>query len=180
MKRRWRVLGLERDKVSLSPHQEVWARLFEEEKRRLEGVGEGVLDIQHVGSTAVPGLKAKPILDIAVAVENFEEAFVLVPATERLGYTYRGENGIARRHYFVKGPPNGRTHHIHMFEEDNEEWTKHLLFRDYLRTHPETVSAYQALKEDLARRYSEDREAYTDGKHEFIQEVLKETRKGRR
>ena len=170
------MLGLGNDEVSLSPYQEVWARLFEEEKKRLEVIGAGVLDVQHIGSTAVPGIKAKPILDIGVAVANFEEAFTLVPPIERLGYTYRGENGIPRRHYFVKGPPNKRTHHIHMFEEANEEWAKHLLFRDYLRMHPETVTAYQALKEDLAKRYPRDREAYTNGKHEFIQKVLEEAR----
>ncbi len=171
------MLGLERDKVRLSPYQTAWVKLFKEEKKRLEAViSEGVLDIQHIGSTAVPNLKAKPILDIGVAVKNFEEAFALVSPIESLGYTYRGENGIPRRHYFVKGPADNRTHHIHMFEEVNEEWTTHLLFRDYLRTHPETVTAYQTLKEDLAKRYPRDREAYTDGKHEFIQEVLKEAR----
>ncbi len=175
MKWRCAVLGLEHDKVKLSPYQEEWAKLFEEEKKRLEEViGENVLDIQHIGSTAVPSLKAKPILDIGVAVENFEKAFALVAPTESLGYTYRGENGIPRRHYFVKGPPDKRTHHIHMFEEVNEAWAKHLLFRDYLRTHPETAAAYGTLKEDLAKRYPRDREAYTDDKHEFIQEVLNE------
>ena len=175
MKWRCAVLGLERDKVKLSPYRTAWARLFGEEKKRLqEVIGEGILDIQHIGSTAVPNLKAKPILDIGVAVENFEEAFALVSPLEKLGYTYRGENGIPRRHYFVKGPPDKRTHHIHMFEEVNEEWAKHLLFRDYLRTHPETAAAYGTLKEDLAKRYPRDREAYTDGKHEFIQEVLNE------
>lgn len=173
------MLGLERDKVKLSPYQSVWTQLYEEEKRRLEEViGEGIVDIQHIGSTAVLGLKAKPILDIGIAVKNFEEAFALVSPTESLGYTYRGENGIPRRHYFVKGPPNKRTHHIHMFEEVDEEWAKHLLFRDYLWTHPETLTAYQALKEDLAKRYPRDREAYTDGKHTFIQKVLMEARVG--
>ena len=171
------MLGLEHDKVKLSPYQDTWAKLFKEEKWRLEeAIGEGILDVQHIGSTAVPGLTAKPILDIGVAVKNFEEAFALISPIEALGYTYRGENGIARRHYFVKGPADKRTHHIHMFEESNEEWTTHLLFRDYLRTHPETVAAYQTLKEDLAKRYPKDRNAYTDGKHEFIQRVLQEAR----
>ena len=170
------MLGLERDKVKLSPYQNAWVNFVEEKQRLEEVTGYGILDIQHIGSTAVPGLKAKPILDIGIAVANFEEAFALVPLIEGLGYTYRGENGIPRRHYFVKGPPNKRTHHIHMFEEANEEWAKHLLFRDYLRMHPETVTAYQALKEDLAKRYPRDREAYTNGKHEFIQKVLEEAR----
>ena len=169
------MLGLERNKVVLSPYQMIWPKLFEEEKRRLEAViGEGILDIQHIGSTAVPGLSAKPILDIGVAVKSFGEAFALVSPIEELGYIYRGENGIPRRHYFVKGPPDKRTCHLHMFEEVDEEWATHLLFRDYLRTHPEVAAAYQQLKEDLAAKYPNDREAYTDGKHSFIQEVLGE------
>ncbi len=171
------MLGLGNDKVKLSPYQTIWAQLYEEEKKRLEKViGRGVLDIQHIGSTAVPNLKAKPILDIGIAVKNFEEAFALIFPIEKLGYTYRGENGIPRRHYFVKGPPEKRTHHIHMFEEVNEEWGAHLLFRNYLRTHPQTVITYQTLKEDLAKRYPDNREAYTDAKHTFIQRVLREAR----
>ena len=170
------MLGLGNDKVSLSPYQNAWSKLFKEEKKRLEEViGNDVLDIQHIGSTAVPGLSAKPILDIGVAVKSFEAAFALVSSIEELGYTYRGENGIPRRHYFVKGSPDKRTHHLHMFEKTNEEWTTHLLFRDYLRAHPEVAAAYQQLKEDLAAKHPNDRKAYTDGKHEFIQAVLRET-----
>ena len=171
------MLGLERDKVVLVPYQSVWAQRFEREKVRLEEViGEHILDIQHIGSTAVPGLSAKPILDIGVAVENFEKASALVSPIEKLGYTYRGENGIPRRHYFVKGPPNKKTCHLHMFEEVDEEWATHLLFRDYLRTHPKVAAAYQQLKEDLAAKYPNDREAYTDGKHKFIQKALGKAR----
>ena len=171
------MLGLERDKVVLVPYQTIWTKLFEEEKGRLEEViGNKILDIQHIGSTAVPGLSAKPILDIGVAVRSFEAAFALVYSIEELGYTYRGENGIPRRHYFVKGSPDKRTCHLHMFEKTNEEWTTHLLFRDYLRAHPEVTAAYQQLKEDLAAKCPNDREAYTDGKHEFIQAVLRKAR----
>lgn len=171
------MLGLERGVVRLAPHQAVWSVLFEEEKGRLEkALGSAVLDVQHIGSTSIPGIKAKPILDVGVAVRNFEEAFVLIPKVERLGYLYRGENGIPRRHYFVKGTPERRTHHLHMVELDSEEWTKNLLFRDYLRRHPEAARAYQALKEALATQYPRDREAYTDGKHAFVQEVLQKAR----
>ena len=171
------MLGLERDKVILSPHRNAWARLFEEEKGRLnKAIGTGVLDIQHVGSTSVPGLKAKPILDIGVAVENFEEAFTLVSHVEGLGYTYRGERGVARRHLFVKGPPENRTHHLHMLEAMSGDWRTLLRFRDQLRIHPATAAAYQTLKEDLATKFGTNRKAYTDGKHDFIQKALREAR----
>ena len=116
------MLGLERDKVVLTPYQDAWVHLFNEEKRRLEVIGRGVLEVQHAGSTSILGMKAKPVLDIGVAVESFEEASALVPLVEELGYTYRGEHGIPRRHYFVKGSPENRTHHIHMLEGRSEDW----------------------------------------------------------
>ena len=172
------MLGLERDKVVLTPYQDAWAHLFNEEKRRLEeGIGRRVLEVQHVGSTSILGMKAKPVLDLAVAVENFEEASALVPFVEKLGYTHRGEHGVPRRHYFVKDPPENRTHHLHMLEVRSENWRVLLQFRDHLKAHPETVAAYQTLKENLAKRYPGDRNAYTDGKYTFIQEVLRKAQR---
>ena len=164
-------LGLERHTVRLKPYDEQWAELFETERLRLKTVL-GDLNIQHVGSTAVSGLQAKPILDIGVRVENFDAAFVSVEPLERLGYTFRGEQGILRRHYFVKGPEDNRTHHLHMLERTNPEWRKLLFFRDYLRGHLEPTAEYQRLKLRLAKQFPNDREAYTDGKHMFVQDIL--------
>jgi GrpB-like predicted nucleotidyltransferase (UPF0157 family) len=166
-----RTLGLENDTVRLVDYQPNWEKTFLEEQAQLyETLGSAVLDVQHIGSTAVPELSAKPILDIGVAVKDFDEAFAAVRLLERLGYTYRGEYGIARRHYFVKGSP--RTHHLHMLEGTSLEWRNHLHLRDYLRTHPEAVAVYQALKTQLAERFPNDRNAYTEGKHAFIQGIL--------
>src|SRR5689334_1122677 len=107
------MTGLEEGALRLTPYHKEWEQLFREEKARLQAaVGLFVLDIQHVGSTSIPGLIAKPIIDIAIAVRSFEEARVCIQPVESLGYRYRGENGIPRRHFFVKGNP--RTHHIHM------------------------------------------------------------------
>mgnify|MGYP001095876825 CR=1 FL=1 len=109
------MIGLEERTVKLAPYATEWKRLFEKEKALLQAaIGNHVLDIQHVGSTAIPGMIAKPLIDIGVAVESFEEATVCIQPVERLGYEYRGEYGIPRRHFFVKGDP--RTHHIHMNE----------------------------------------------------------------
>jgi GrpB-like predicted nucleotidyltransferase (UPF0157 family) len=165
------MIGLEPGIVRLEAHQEEWAGLFEEEKARIEAaVGPYILDIQHVGSTSIPGIPAKPILDIGVAVRNFEEAAVCIEPLIQLGYTYRGENGIPRRHHFHKGIP--RTHHLHMNEIDSADWQNQILFRDYLRQHPETAAEYARLKTELAQRYPADRDAYLSGKAPFIEKVL--------
>jgi GrpB-like predicted nucleotidyltransferase (UPF0157 family) len=155
------MIGLQRGIVKLAPYAAEWKRLFEEEKALLETViGQYVLDIQHVGSTAVPGMVAKPIIDIGIAVASFEE--------------YRGEHGIPRRHYFTKGHP--RTHQIHMNEIGSRDWENLVLFRDYLIQHPGLAEEYAALKAELARRYPTNREAYLDGKAPFIERVLEMAR----
>ena len=167
------ALGLERATVVLRPYDGRWAELFELERLRLQtALGDDVLAVEHIGSTSVPGLAAKPILDVGVAVERFEAAFALVPRLEELGYTFRGEQGIPRRHYFVRGSDQSRTHHLHLLEQSNPEWRDLLGFRDRLRAQPETLRAYEALKRGLAKRYLNDREAYTDGKYRFVRTVL--------
>ena len=169
------MVGLQRGIVKLAPYAAEWKRLFEEEKALLQTViGQYVLDIQHVGSTAIPGMVAKPIIDISIAVASFEEARVCVQPIEQLGYEYRGEHGIPRRHYFAKGNP--RTHHIHMNEIDSRDWENQVLFRDYLIQHPGLAEEYAALKAELAQRYPTDREAYLEGKAPFIEGVLEMAR----
>jgi GrpB-like predicted nucleotidyltransferase (UPF0157 family) len=169
------MIGLQRGIVKLAPYAAEWKRLFEEEKALLETViGQYVLDIQHVGSTAVPGMVAKPIIDIGIAVASFEEARVCIQPIEQLGYEYRGEHGIPRRHYFTKGHP--RTHQIHMNEIGSRDWENLVLFRDYLIQHPGLAEEYAALKAELARRYPTNREAYLDGKAPFIERVLEMAR----
>lgn len=166
------MLGLEPGLVKLAPYQAEWPRLFEAEKKELQGaIGQYVLDIQHVGSTSIPGIPAKPILDIGIAVSNFEEATICIAPLEQLGYVYRGENGIPRRHYFRKGAP--RTHHLHMNEITSPDWENQILFRDYLRQHPQVAQEYAALKTRLARQYDRDREQYLIEKAPFIEEVLR-------
>jgi GrpB-like predicted nucleotidyltransferase (UPF0157 family) len=167
------LIGLEPRCVKLVPYDPDWRRAFEREKARLQqAVGEQVLEIQHVGSTAIPGVAAKPIIDIGIAVKDFEDAAACVPPIEALGYTYRGEHGIPRRHYFIQGAPL-RTHHLHMVEVMSWDWRSLVLFRDTLIAHPETAAAYLALKQELARRFQGQREAYTDGKASFIEQVLR-------
>ena len=157
--------------VRLVPYATEWVQQFELEKSALRQVlAAHILEIQHVGSTAIPGMLAKPIIDIAIAVTDFEQARVCISLMEGLGYEYRGEQGIPRRHMFAKGNP--RTFHVHMLEIESLEWQNHLLFRDYLCQHLDAAKEYAQLKLQLATQYPQDRVAYTDGKAPFIQRVL--------
>ncbi|MFN0124882.1 MAG: GrpB family protein [Blastocatellia bacterium] len=165
------MTGLPAGQLHLSPYDDGWQTLFQEEKSRLQAaIGGYVLDLQHIGSTSVPGMPAKPILDIGIAVDNFEKAARCIPLMEQAGYVYRGEYGIARRHYFVKGDP--RTHHAHMLEIDSAAWKNHLLFRDYLIRNTAAAREYAELKQHLAGRFASEREAYQAGKEGFIKAVL--------
>jgi GrpB-like predicted nucleotidyltransferase (UPF0157 family) len=119
-------------------------------------------------------MAAKPILDIAIAVADYEEASRCVEPLDLLGYRYRGEHGIARRHYFVKGDP--RSHHVHMVEIQSENWAITLCFRDQMLQHPELAARYAALKHHLAEKFPTDRASYQEGKAEFIQSVLRSAR----
>ena len=167
------MLGLLSGQLRLSPYESDWPLLYLAERERLcASLGTSVLDVQHIGSTSIAGMPAKPILDIGVAVTNFEEAVICIPLLEQLGYAYKGENGIPRRHYFVKGDP--RTHHLHLLEVTSEEWKSHLLFRDYLRRNLDAAQAYANLKQTLATQFATDREAYQTGKDSFIQTVLQQ------
>lgn len=169
------MIGLERGVVRLAPYAPEWQRCFEAEKTRLQAaIGQYVLDIQHVGSTSIPGMIAKPIIDIGIAVTSFEEARVCIQPIELLGYEYRGDLKIPRRHYFVKGDP--RTYHLHMNEIDSRDWENHVLFRDTLIQHPHLAAEYAVLKADLAQRHPTDRDAYLDGKAPFIERVLRMAR----
>jgi GrpB-like predicted nucleotidyltransferase (UPF0157 family) len=146
--------------------------MFAEEETQLRhAIGARAVAIEHVGSTAVCGLSAKPIIDIAVAVREIADAAKCVAQLEGIGYKSRGERGIPGRQYFTKGDP--RTHHLHMVESGGDLWRNHLLFRDYLRQRPEVAKEYENLKTELARKHTENREAYTEGKAAFIEGVLK-------
>ena len=166
------TLGLLKGIVKLEQHTEQWRQLFIEEAATIRAtIGEISALIEHVGSTSIGGIAAKPIIDIAVGVEKLVDGEKCVVPLENIGYEYRGEHGIAGRFYFVKGEP--RTHHLHLVEKDSDFWRSHLLFRDYLRAHPAVAKEYEKLKLELARKYANDRDAYLYGKTDFIENVLK-------
>jgi len=170
------------DEIEIVDYDAGWPRLFEAERAVLEQVlpREQTLAIEHAGSTAVPGLAAKPIIDIIIAVPSIEVArATLVAPIESIGYVYWAENPDRTRMFFVKGmPPFGerRTHHIHILEPASETWHRTLVFRDYLRAHADEAERYQQLKRDLAQRHRSDREAYTRAKDAYVHRVVRVAR----
>lgn len=168
------------DEVTIVEYNPSWSLLFEQEAANIRQVlGNLVLTIEHIGSTAVPGLAAKPIIDLMVGVRSLADGQQAVPALEALGYVYWREDPRPGRMFFVKGmPPFGlqRTHHVHVVEAYGEFWER-LLFRDYLRRHPDEAQRYEALKRDLAARFRTDRDSYTNGKSEYIHKVMEQARR---
>jgi len=166
--------------VRIFDYDRRWPRLYEEEKRLILGViGHAVVGIEHIGSTAVQGLGAKPIIDIMIAVSHLRVAPKCVKPLESIGYEYVAEYEelMPERRYFHKGkPPKEQHYHLHMVELTSDFWKRHLLFRDYLRTHPEVAQEYFDLKRRLAAEYGSDREGYTDAKTGFIESVVSKAR----
>lgn len=168
------------DSVVVVEYDPQWPARYEQEKASiLEALGEWIVAISHVGSTAVPGLGAKPIIDIMAAISRLDLVRECIEPLGCLHYEYLGEYGIPDRHYFRKPPESNaatRTHHLHMVEHSSGFWERHLLFRDYLRAHPKTALEYYNLKKALSIQYGTDRAAYTDAKTEFIEAVVARAR----
>ncbi|MEA2507997.1 MAG: hypothetical protein QOG21_79 [Actinomycetota bacterium] len=159
--------------VILVPYDPAWPGLFEAERDSLEATLDGWIygAIEHVGSTAVPGLAAKPIIDIMVGVVDREEARGAFAHLAGLGYLYAPYR-TDTMHWFCKPSVAVRTHHLYLMEKDHPEWQAHIAFRDHLRRHPETARSYEQLKWELAKRLRNDREAYTLAKTAFVAEVV--------
>jgi GrpB-like predicted nucleotidyltransferase (UPF0157 family) len=159
--------------IHIGDYDPRWPEMFEDERIIIQkAIGEIAIDIQHIGSTSVPGLAGKPIVDIIISVAAIDRARDLcVAALSAVGYEYVPEYEIVmpERLYFRKGDP--RSHHIHMVVEGTEFWRRHILFRDYLRVHPEAAQEYADLKKRLAKEHDTDMDGYTDGKSDFIRET---------
>lgn len=155
--------------VVVSEHHAEWAQLFEQEAVRLRLVfGDLLLEIHHIGSTSVPGLPAKPVIDIMPVVRDVAQVDLLNGQMESLGYEAMGECGLSGRRYFRKGGDD-RTHNVHVYQWDNRQAVdRHLAVRDYLRTHPATAREYGELKQRLAKQFPEDIYGYMDGKDSFM------------
>ena len=167
--------------VTVVPYQACWPLAYEKEAALLkEGLSGLLVSIHHIGSTAVPGLAAKPIIDILPVVTEITAVDGLSYAFTALGYEYMGEFGIPGRRYLRKGGAH-RTHQVHIFGAASQhEIERHLAVRDYLRTHPLKAGAYATLKRSLAAANPYDIEAYCDGKDLFVKQLEKEALAWRR
>lgn len=157
-------------KVEVISYQESWPKTFGAEAGRLHAVfGEEINEIHHIGSTAVPGLAAKPVIDIMPVTTSLTAVDKKEAQLKQLGYRAYGENGISGRRFFTKDVSGVRAFHVHVFEADSDHSRRHLAVRDYLRVHQEARFSYERLKQSLAREYPYSMDAYVEGKHEFVQ-----------
>ena len=167
------VIGLASGTVTVVPYDPRWVDEFNAASQEIhDTIGSKVIAVQHVGSTAVPGLCAKPILDILVSVADFTKALESVPELATLGYEFRPNEEIPDRHYFRRRRSNHRTHHLSLAEPSSHYHTVTLAFRDALRASVDDARRYCELKLDLARRFPCDCEAYIAGKSDFVAAIL--------
>jgi GrpB-like predicted nucleotidyltransferase (UPF0157 family) len=160
--------------VRLHEYTPLWSELFRIEAAELrEALGPSALEIEHVGSTAVPGLVAKPILDIAVAIRTYAIVPSCATALARLGYQYAHWVDLENDYTFEKGVE--RTHHVHLVEHRSPQWSDYLRFRDALRANAQLARDYERTKMELGARFCSDRAAYTRAKADFIRHVLSVT-----
>ncbi|HEV7892566.1 MAG TPA: GrpB family protein [Pyrinomonadaceae bacterium] len=160
-------------KVKVVPHDPRWRDAFAAEAKHVAAaLGENVVAIHHIGSTAIPDIYAKPVIDFLVEVRDINEVDGRSRAMESLGYEVMGEYGIPGRRYFRKDNREGiRTHHIHAFEAGSAEVERHLAFRDYMIAHPVDAQRYSELKRKLAEEHPQNMDGYMDGKDGFIKEM---------
>ena len=166
------MLGLPKSIVKLVPYQNIWKICFEFEKSFFNSrINDKVIEIQHIGSTSVPDLVSKPIIDILIGLDSLKSFSDILSDLEHLEYEYRVENGDENRRVLGKGNP--RLFHLHVVKFNSDDWISHLIFRDTLRNDDIIRVEYQRLKLKLATKYPNDRKGYTNGKAAFIESLLR-------
>lgn len=159
------ALGLERGTVRLAPFSKEWKRLYGKERKLLCSLLDGIMvAIEHIGSTAIPNIPAKPIIDIAIALKSADGIQRCIEILPKHGYEYRGEYGLPGRHFFTKNS----THHLHVVVQGCPHWDRWLVFRDYLTQNAQSADDYSKLKQKLAEEFAKDRDTYTKSKGGFI------------
>jgi GrpB-like predicted nucleotidyltransferase (UPF0157 family) len=167
--------------VHIAAYDHDWPSRFEAERQLLiDAIGPWLVagSIEHIGSTAIPGLDAKPVIDIMAGVESLDRSRAALPVLERHRYCYAAYRTEVM-HWLCKPSPTQRTHHLHLVPLGSPLWIEQLAFRDYLRTHPDVAIEYAALKRRLAEAHRFDREAYTNAKASFIQRALQNALRSR-
>ncbi|MCA1054152.1 GrpB family protein [Rossellomorea aquimaris] len=165
--------------VQLNEYNPEWETLFDYERKQIIGViGDEIIGIEHIGSTSIKGLIAKPIIDIMVGVDGLGRTPSLVRPLNEVGFEYVPKPELKDRRFFRKGLWGKGTCHLHICEIQSTEWIEKLLFRDYLREHPAVAAEYAQLKRELALTFKHDRPAYTREKEPFIRGVIERARMG--
>lgn len=159
--------------IQIVPYDALWPVQFQAERGLLLNLIQRFIcgPVEHVGSTAVPGLLAKPVIDVMVPVESLAASRPAIALLERSGYSY-GDYRSDVMHWFCKPSPEVRTHHLHLVPFRSALWNDRIAFRDYLRVHPQVATEYGDLKLRLAEQFRFDREAYTDAKEPFVKRIL--------
>lgn len=163
------------DRIEVVPYDPSWPQAYRRERDALlKLLGDRIAEVVHVGSTAVPGLAAKPTVDLMIGAEDPAADEAVVSAFARLGYRHLGEHGVPGRQFFRKGQPPSR--HAHWTRKGGDFWRELLLLRDFLRAHPEEAACYEAFKRGMANRFPRDREGYTRSKRGLIAELMERAR----
>lgn len=164
--------------MKLVNYQPEWKKIFEMEVRKIKRVfRKEALDVQHVGSTAIPGMRAKPIIDIALIVSKLEKAKEYIKTLKAIGYFLKRGDDVKERLFLTKGPEENRIFYLHIGEAGSNYIKDMILFRDYLRAHKGEVKKYEKVKERLALMYPEDRKNYTRKKGKLINEIILKAKK---
>lgn len=172
------MIGLKRGKVKLVKHSPKWKQSFEREVKKIKKIfGKDALETKHVGSTAIAGILAKPIIDIALIVPLLQRARRYIKKLKAIGYNLKKNDMRKERLFFTKGPEKKRTHYLHIGQIGSSYIEDMILFRDYLRRHKSVAKKYSELKEKLAGKYKNTREIYTAKKEKFVKDVLRKTKK---
>lgn len=165
-------MGLKVGTVKLEPYNLNWKEMFHQERVLLEKIFKNIaIRIEHVGSTSIEGLSAKPIIDIAVAVKKLNDFEIVRNYFEEEPYSIKTDS-VCDEILIRKGSEDNRTHFIHVMEIDSKRYKNTILFRDYLTNHIQVLKEYENLKKNLVEKYPNDRKMYTDSKNEFIQKVI--------
>lgn len=166
-------MALKRGIVELNDYNPNWKKEYLKEEKLLKKVlKDYIIHIEHVGSTSIKGLKAKPVIDIIIVIKSLKEIPEIENILKAYDYSNRGPQGVDDRMFFAKGPEDGRTHYIHFTEPKSNTYYDLVYFKRYLLEHPEYIKKYCELKQELASKYAEERSKYTAGKNEFIKDVI--------
>lgn len=166
-------MSLQRGIVELEEYNSSWKTDYINEEKILKGIlKDKIIEIHHIGSTSIDGLKAKPVIDILIVIKSLDEIPEIEKLLTKYDYENRGQQGVSDRYFFAKGPEEARSHYVHFTEPGSNTYYNQVYFKRYLLEHPIYIKKYCELKEELAKKYSNERPKYTQEKNEFITNII--------